>query len=90
MERRSPSLKVTPFTVSVQVVAAPETVQVNAELTPFLRILIVAAPPAPGAAVRLTTSLLAVPEGNGTLTLASVPLVVTPHGIKKLLSPVLG
>ena len=41
MERKSPSLKVTLFAVSVQVVAVPEIVQVNPVLTPFSRIVIV-------------------------------------------------
>jgi hypothetical protein len=89
MERRSPALKVTLFEVLAQVEEALETVHVSAVLTPFLRIVMVADPPVPGAAVRLTTSLLAVPEGNGTLTLASVAFVLVPHGIKKLLVPVL-
>lgn len=71
--------------MSVQVVAVPETVQASAVLLPFLRIVRVADLPAPGAAVRLTTNLPAVPEDSGTLALASVEFMVPPHGVKKVL-----
>lgn len=89
MESKSPSPKTTLLTMSVQVVAVPATVQVSTVLIPFLRIRMVADPPAPGAAVRLTTNLLAVPDGSGTLALASVALLVDPQGIRKVLLAVL-
>src|SRR3982750_677437 len=88
-ERRSPSLNATMSVVSAQVVEAPDTVHESEVLTPFLRIVTVAECPAPGATVRLTTSLPAVPDGIGMLPSASVPVVVFPHGTRNRPVPAL-
>lgn len=81
IERRSPSANVTESVLLLHVIADPVTVHESSVLMLFLRTVMVADPVAPGAAVRFTTSLLAVPEGMGTAAFASIP-TVEPHGMR--------